>query len=360
MTPSPRLAVKNPLALAVGLALLIVTLYTVNRYLARIEHTEIRREAEDLYNSGARLLAAGRPTEALDELQRANSIVRGEDRYTLGVTRALLALNRTREAEIRLEEVLRRSPNDGHANLLLARIRAASGDESAADAHYHRAIYGAWRTDPEQNRRRSRLELAEYLASRGAQEQLLSEVLLLQHDAKDDPDLMRTVARLFLAAGSTERSAQLYRQLLATDRLDIDAYLGLGEALLRAGNYRGAQDAFLGALRRDPGNTTVSARLRFAATLAQLDPTPRRMSTAEKYRRSLRLLDAVRASVEACGGTVTDPPPEPPNRRGITNELTEELLSRAERLWQERMRLCPDPPAPDDPAPLIIAKLSQQ
>jgi hypothetical protein len=56
---------------------------------------------------------------------------------------------------------------------------------------------------------------------------------------------------------------------------------------------------------------------------------------------------------------VPEDPPAPRRRVAITNEMTEELLSRAEQLWAERMRLCPDPPAGDDPAPLIMEKLAQ-
>ena len=324
-----------------------------------MERAEIQREAEERYHKGMSLLRDGRAAQALDELQRANSILRGEDRYMLGVTEALLALGRTGEAEIRLVEVLRRSPNEGQANLLLARIRARGDDPLTADAYYHRAIYGSWRSDAERHRLEARLELAEFLAARGERERLLPEVLLLQNQASEDPALLRTVARLFLAAGSAERSAQVYRQLVAADRLDVDALGGLGEAQLRAGDYRAAQDAFLSALRRDPGNTEISARLRFASTLAQLDPTPRRMSTAEKYRRSVRLLQAVRSSLEACGGTLAEGAPAERVPRGVTNEMSEELLARAERLWAERMKLCPNPPAADDPAPLILEKLSR-
>jgi tetratricopeptide (TPR) repeat protein len=356
---SPRNGAVSPVRLALSLGAIIAGLWTFNHFLAGVERAEIRREAEERYAEGMSLLREGRAARALDALQRANSIVRGEDRYMLGVTEALLALQRTGEAEIRLLEVLRRSPNDGQANLLMARIRAEEDDPLVADAYYHRAIYGSWRSDAERYRLQTRLELAEYLASRDARERLLPEVLLLQNQASDDPELLRTVARLFLAAGSAERSAQVYRQLVAADRLDVDAYRGLGEAQLRAGDYRSAQDAFLSALRRDPGNAEISARLRFASTLAQLDPTPRRMSTAEKYRRSVRLLQAVRSSLEACGGTFSEEAPPEKMPRRITNEMSEDLLARAERMWADRMKLCPDPPAADDPAPLILEKLAR-
>lgn len=358
MMPSTPNGAKNPLGLALVLAGVIVGLWTFNHFLAAVERSEMEREAEQRFRQGNALLAAGRAPAALDEFQRANSIVRGEDRYMLGVAEALLALGRTGEAEVRLEEVLKRSPNDGHANLLLARLRAAGEQPQLADAYYHRAIYGSWRSEADRKRLQARLELAEFLAARGAREALLSEVLLLQNQARNDPALLHTVARLFLAAGSPERSAQVYRQILAQDQLDLEAYRGLGEARLRAGDYRGAQDAFLSALRRDPGNAAVSARLRFAATLAQLDPTVRRMSTAEKYRRSAKLLEVVRSSLAACGAAPLQPPlPREPRR--ITNEMAEDLLAQAERLWAERMKVCTQPPAPDDPAPLILEKVAQ-
>jgi tetratricopeptide (TPR) repeat protein len=363
--PDSKSRVARPVALAFLVAAIMIALFIVDRSMANWEQRELRSEAEQRYQQGMRELKAGKVRAAVDNLQRAQALARGDDRYSLGFIEALIAAGRTDEAERRLREILSKLSNNGHANLLMARIMAAKGDYQAADSFYHRAIYGSWLSNPAQNRLDARIELAQSLARRGERQQLLSETLLLQNQAESNPELEKTVAELFLAAGTPLRAAAVYRQMATENPLDVDAYKGVGESEILAGDYRTAQTAFLAALRREPGDPVITARLRFANTLAQLDPTPRRLSSAEKYRRSTRILELVQAQLEQCHGPEGDKPTQEVTAalkarpRTITNELTEERLTLAEQLWQYRTKACPAQAAPDEPLPLIMAKLSQ-
>jgi hypothetical protein len=73
------------------------------------------------------------------------------------------------EGAVYLNEGLKRDPNNGVANLGLARIAAARGKTSDAITYYHRAIYGSWPAGGENNRLEARFELAEYLKKAGRQ-----------------------------------------------------------------------------------------------------------------------------------------------------------------------------------------------
>jgi tetratricopeptide (TPR) repeat protein len=240
--------------------------------------------------------------------------------------------------------------NDGRANLLLARLLASESKTDEATAFYHRAIYGAWHGNAASEVWQVRMELARYLAKVQRTQELLSELLLLQDRAEKDPALAREVAGLYLAAGSSTRAAQMYRDLLRKTPNDAQGYRDLGEAELLQGDYRAAESMFLSALRHNPADSTLPQRLRFANTLATLDPTPRRLSSAEKYNRATRLLASI-----GCG----DLPPETERRGPITNELAEARLSLAEQLWEQRSQLCPGKPPTDEAAALIMRKLKE-
>jgi hypothetical protein len=74
----------------------------------------------------------------------------------------------------------------------------------------------------------------------------------------------------------------------------------MGDAELEQGQCRAAHEVFLRAFLRDPGNVTVRAHLMTLNTVAGLDPTVRQMTSAEKYRRSIRILEMTREALDQC------------------------------------------------------------
>lgn len=355
---------------SVGLVLTVAAvmagLFFIDRFLARLEQQEIRHEAQGLAAQGDHLLAGGNAVAAAVHYQRAHALFRGDRAYALDYAGALLAAGDRERAESTLREVLDRDSNDAFANLLMARTMLAGGDAAAAGPYYHRAIFGAWPSNPAANRIRTRLELADWLARRHARDELLAELLPLQAAVPTHPELQQHVADLLLAAGSPARAAEAYRALLKTNPEDAAAYRGLGEAELQRGNYRAAERNLREALRRNPSDSAIEARLHLVSAVNALDPTPRRLPSIEKYARAGQLVALAAAELRACGTAEkagiellaeADRVAAQKPSGTVSNEMSEALLSLAEQLWRARAEQCHPASKPDDPLPIIMDKL---
>jgi hypothetical protein len=344
--------------LAFVIIALIVGLYGIDKFLAAQEQAELAKEAHDRYAEGRTLLHAGKAQEAVVDFARAHTLERSSREYVLALATAQLADHQLSAARDTLSDALDEDSNDGRANLLMARVLAAEGRFKDADSFYHRAIYGEWPATAPGEPQKARLELANMLAQHGNSQELLSELLLLQSAPVQDLATEKQVARLFLQSASAQRAADVYRHLVRENPDDIDAYLGLVQAEILAANYRAAENAVMTALRRRPYDERIQSQMRLVARLASLDPTSRRLSTAEKYRRSEEIFELVSAEVNACApGT---PAIKPDKLDGpVTNEKAEARLDQAENLWKQRAEACKQPAAPDDPLPLLMKKLSQ-
>jgi tetratricopeptide (TPR) repeat protein len=347
----------------------LIALYTVDRVLANVEKSEVQREANVGHSNGLALLKEGRTEAALPHLSRASVLDRSNRDFRLDLAEVLHIAGRRDQAEVQVRDVLSRDSNDGRANLLMARLMAGAGRSSEADAYYHRAIYGAWYHDPDANRLQARIELADYLARQNRRQELLSELLVLQDAARSDAPLARRIAPLFLQAGSPARAVQAYRDIIRADPSDADAYRALGEAELRAGDFRSAETAFLAAVRNRPDDAAANNKLRFASSLERMDPTSRRLPSAEKYRRSTALLAAVRDSVTTncpAASNYADTKPlldeaeqvlKARPRGPVTNEASEAVINLAERLWNSETVACGAKQRSDDSVALLMAKL---
>ena len=174
-----------------------------------------------------------------------------------------------------------------------------------------------------------------------------------------------------MTAGSPARAAGVYQNLIAKNPGDRVAYAGLGEAELENGQYRDAHMAFFRAFVRNPNDASIRARLELLNTVTALDPTSRQLPTAEKYRRSLVILGMARAALEQCTakapGTQSgeaaqllaeaDAAAKKTGAR-ITNELAEEALGIAEKLWRAKGTACAPAAEGEEPLRLIMEKLA--
>ena len=356
------------LGLILTVAGIMLALFALDRFLAAVEQNELAAEAQSRYASGQQLLAAGRAAEAVGQFTRAHVLARENRTYQLSLAQALLAAGRPNEAEPNLRYLLDRDSNDGPTNLTMARLRARSGDAVEAEAYYHRALYGTW--PPGTSSKGVRMELIDFLAKRGAHKELLPELLLAQDESGGQPSVDQKLAVLFLAAGSPGRAVDLYRALIRQDPNDIESYKGLGRTELAQGDFHAAQTSFLQALRLAPGDEELIKLLHFTSVLSGLDPTPRRLPSHDKFDRGNRILEMAQTELAACGQARLHPDVaellaqadllRAQKIRGpVTNEMSESRLSLAERLWQARDSVCTQPPAADDPLPLLIHKLTQ-
>lgn len=357
MSPAPPVRIeaapgKPVLGLIVILVLVIAGLAALDKSLAKIEDAEVRRSARRSYETGKHFLDQGFAARAVDPLRDAHALERENESYTLALISALMDVGKTSEADTLMDETLASKPNDGEANLVAARLLLRESRVDDAEAYFHRAIYGSWPKDPEARKRAARLELIQLLQEKKARQPLLAELISLESEATEDPQAQSQVAQLFLSAGAPARAATVYRNLIERDPRDSAAYEGLGEAELEEGQYRAAQAAFLRAsnyLRNGP----LQARLQLLTQLTELDPTPRRLASMEKYNRSLRILSLAKNDFEAHLANK----PGAANADGAqllkaasdelakqspahaTNEMAEHDLDLAERLWKERLAI---------------------
>jgi hypothetical protein len=143
---------------------------------------------------------------------------------------------------------------------------------------------------------------------------------------------------------------------------------------LEQGDYQGAHSAFLAAASRQQDDTPIRPRLELLSTLTSLDPTSRRLPSFEKYHRSLRILQLVETDLKDC---IAKHAPAGSNQTAqllttdesalsgkppatVTNELSEGVLSLAEKTWQARLQACgPSTSSEGEALRLIMAKLAQ-
>jgi tetratricopeptide (TPR) repeat protein len=355
------------IALVLVLVIVIGGLWSLDLFLARTDREAVQNQANNLYAQGVQLLKQGHAREAVELLRRANSMVRDNRTYQLDYVAALAAARKFDEADANLKTLLDSDPNDGPANLLAARLMVQEGRLSEAESYYHRAIYGIWPENAATHRGEVRLELSKLLASRGEKEELLAELLALESEAQGNPAILRQIAGLYQVAGSTARAANVYRELIEKNPDDVAAYEGLGGDDLALGDYRAALAAFLNANRRSPGNRTIQGDIGLLNAMATIDPTPRRLSSAEKFARSTEILkltrdalnncaktDAARRLLDECDNVLAKR--TPPH---VTNELAEARLALAEQLWQARIKICgPSTSEQEHALRLIMTKLA--
>jgi tetratricopeptide (TPR) repeat protein len=373
---------RPTLGLVAILVIAIVGLAALDLFLEKTQQAELQSSAEHFYVDGSRLLKRGKAEQAVELLRRAHALVRRNGSYELELINSLMAAGKIDETEPLMNDVLQREPNDGRANLIAARLSVKNGKIADAEAYYHRAIYGEWADSPgnaddsgqaARHRISARMELINFLVEKGKKQELLAELLPLQEAAGNDPAIEKKLGRLFLLASSPSRAADVYHALIQQDPKHAEAYAGLGEAELEQGRYREAKAAFITALSHKPNDASLRERMQLANTMTALDPTPRQLPSVEKYQRGLRILELSRASLEKCVATHSNvssneadellkAAQEALSRNApshVTNELAEETLGLAEKMWQARIKMCgASTSAEQEPLRLIMDRLA--
>ena len=362
------------LGLILIVACVIAGLAAFDWWLAGTEKAEMQKAAERAYRNGMDLLRNGRTADAVDSLRTAHALERGNEQYELGLIESLIAASKTSEADPLMNEVLQQKPNDGLANLIAARLMTQKGQFHDAEAYYHRAIYGEWPDDAPKHRIAARMELIQLLQNHGNQQDVLAEVIPLEQEAVNNEPLQLKLAHLLLVSGSPSRSAELYNAILERDPQNVAAYLGLAEADLQRGDYRAAHTNFLHAYHHDENDSWIRSRLELSSELATLDPTLRQLSSLEKYRRSVRILELARNDLQQC--LSSEPKADPGNLQQLlssagkmvsaktpkhaTNEMAERMLTLAEDVWRARLKACGAiTTRHEEPLRLVMQKLAQ-
>ncbi len=352
------------------IALLMALLYVVDLSLAKLEREEVRLEAQRHFTQGNAAFLRGNARAAIEPLRQAFVLDRNNRGYALALAAAQISDRQLEAARFILDDLLGKDPNNAQANLLMARLSVAEGQFTLADSFYHRAIYGAWEADGERQRLNARLELAGLLAEHGSEDQLLAEILTLQNSAPRSLDLTRRIASLYLEARSATRAVAAYRALLREVPEDAEGYAGLAEAEMLLNNYQQAQSAYASALRLRPEEPTWQRRAKLADELTELDPTGRRLSSSERFKRSIKILLMAEHAVARCfpDGRVPQDLQTPLDKSRQLNdekpraakmsEQAEARLEVAEELFAAGSRHCSETSAEDDALTLLMRKLS--
>jgi len=331
--------------------------------------------ADRYFKAGNDLVLHDRSQEAVEQFRDALSVspVNREYRLALGLT--LVKTSRLEEASVYLEEVLRRDPTNGRANLGLARIAVQQGRTADAVTCYHRAIYGSWPAGQAANQAQVRFELAAFLAKAGLTTQATAELLAILEHAPGDTAAKKSIGRLLLDYGSPGQSADVFRGLVRANNGDAEAYSGLGAAEFAGDQYVAAREAFRNALRLNPSDEATQRELALCERILELDPTVRGLGPAERYRRSAALLEGILGSVGQCLPKVNQPADAQslrtwadtarqllarhPARRSY-DDAAESDLSLAEELWLASQRLCGAAPGLDAATNRVLDGLSRK
>jgi predicted Zn-dependent protease len=373
-TAGTRPPTNTIVGLVLIIAFVIAALSFIDSALERTEQRDLKNQARQAHAEGDHLVKQGKVNQAIEPLRKAHIWERGNTLYELDLVDALITANKADEAEPLMNEILLREPDDGRANLSAARLMLQKGNTTDAVSYYHRAIYGDWGENTASHRVSARMELVHLLVAEHRDKELLAELLSLQEEAQTNMPIQKALGHLFLVAGSPSSAAAAYQAMIAHDPNDAGAHAGLGEADLEQGQYRDAHSAFLAALSYKPQDASIQRRLDLSNALTELDPTPRRLASMEKYRRCIHVLQLAYDDLNACLSKHPAAPPteaaqllsaghgaltsKPPSH--ATNELAEEVLGIAEKTWQARVAACGAAvSSKEEPLRLIIEKLRQ-
>jgi tetratricopeptide (TPR) repeat protein len=349
----------------------MAALFAIDTFLAKMERSEKRAEAQRIFAEAQRLAAEGRNLEAIEQFRSGLSIARDDQEYELALARVLLDAGKLADAQTVVDEVLQRAPTSGAANLAMARILSRQGNAADASSYYHRAIYGRWNEPAAEERFQARLELVDFLARQGDKGELLAELLRLQDETLPDSTLRSRLGHLFLAAGSPTRAAEDFREALRQKPQNAEAYAGLGEAEFAERRYLNARAHFQIALRLRPDDPNTQRRLELCGQVLEMDPTRRGLGAAERYRRSRKLIELALESAGRCAGSVL-----PPALRELAgkaqaalgsrirasqmDDATEANIALAEELWQAGRKDCKQVlNQAEEPLALVLAEVGQ-
>jgi tetratricopeptide (TPR) repeat protein len=280
-----RLLQRSAIFVLVVLTLAAVVAFAaVSHLVTRFNANQLAR-GRKLYQQGLADMNAGNPSAAIEAFRAALVCDRTNSQYQLNLGRALRDTGRLDEAESYLSSLWERTPEDGTINLALARVAAKRGAIDEALRYYHNAMYGLWTSDSDINRRKSRIELIEFLLQKNALPQAQSELLALTASLPADPAQRLQAAQLFAQSRDYPDALAEYEKALQLDHTNAAALAGAGEAAYNAGRFRTAERYLHDAMHENPNDANVRTMLATASLILETDPFIRRISDAERNRR---------------------------------------------------------------------------
>ncbi|HEX5410992.1 MAG TPA: tetratricopeptide repeat protein [Terriglobia bacterium] len=272
-----------------------VTGFTVKRY-----HASQLALGGRWYQRGESALLSNRPGEAVNAFRTALVYARDNTLYQKRLAEALIKSNRLAEAEVYLRTLWSRQPGDGTVNLELARMSANAHNVPDAIRYYHNAIFGLWEGKPEVSRRDVRIELCKFLLAEGEKTDAESELIALQIELPPDPRAHTQVGNMFLQVEDYRRALSEFQQALKLDSKMPGALAGAGDASYRLAEFPQARRYFQRAVELNPHNQGATRKLEISRLVVELDPFQRRLSQAERGRRTVAAFQQALSHLMKC------------------------------------------------------------
>ena len=286
------------------LAAALAVLLSATAGLTAWYHAERAARARAHVAAGQRLQAEGAGVAAVEEYRAALRLERDDLATQRALALALLDARLFAEAEFYLADLLQQDPVSGPLNLAMARLRAAQTDQAAARQLYQRAIYGEWSAPDGEGRLGARFELAEYLTTRAARQDVLAELLRLKADIPEGATMEQLrLAELSLRAEAPDVAIDALQAALVNRPRDVFVLATLAEAEIAAGRSADARRTLRRALVIDPARRDLRERLTVVDRVLALDPTLPGLRLTTRTRRARDLLAAVVEQTAACDTT---------------------------------------------------------
>jgi len=339
--------------------------------LSRVYHAQRQALGDRWFARGMSDLKAKQYETAIMDFRSALLYSRDDPSYQLNLAEALIGMKRSGEASAYLLNLWEREPENGLVNLELARIAAQQGQTEQAVRYYHDAVYSAWPGEQEPKRRDARFELVELLLGSGRRAEAQAEMIALAENAGSDPAEQAELGDLFLRTGDAEHALAAFRVTLRTEKNNVAALAGAGQAAFELGRYPLAQRYLQSAVAGDLEDTQSAERLKMTETVLRMDPFQRQISATERNRAVLEAFATAGQRLKAC--PVRPAPGSGPSSAdewaslssSVTNaglranpDLVESAMDVVFRIERETSLTCGEPTGPDQ-ALLLISRLHE-
>jgi len=282
------------------LAALAVACFLLVTGLSRAYQDQRQSLGSRWFSRGEADLNAGRYDAAVTDFRASLLYSRENYAYQLNLAEALIGIKHLGEASAYLLNLWDRQPDDGLVNLELARIAVQQGKNDQAIRYYHDAVYAVWPRDQEFQRRTARLELIELLLRLNQAADAQSELIALEANAGDNPELQTQIGDFFARAGDFDHAIAAYNTALRADKHNQAALAGAGQSAFNLQRYSLAQHDLQAALALNPKDTQSAERLKTAELVLQMDPYRRQISALDRNRLVMQAFATAGQRLQAC------------------------------------------------------------